>query len=97
MIRHIVFFRWKEGTTDSEVAAVAEALSTMPEVMDFIRRYEMGADAGISQGSADFALVADFDNEEDWRTYGAHPEHRRIVDEMIAPIAESIDRAQYRI
>ena len=97
MIRHMVLFRWNPGTTAEQVSAVETALRTMPDAMPFIQRYEMGVDAGINEGSADFALVADFETEEDWRKYSNHPEHLKVLKELIRPITADLTRAQYRL
>jgi hypothetical protein len=42
-------------------------------------------------------LVADFDSEEDWRIYAEHPEHRRLLTELIDPITARRERAQYHV
>jgi hypothetical protein len=96
MMRHVVLLRWKEGTTEAEITAVEEALQRMPTVMPFIRRYELGRDLGINS-SHDFALIADFDSEEDYRTYAGQEDHARVVSEVIAPILDSMSRVQYSL
>jgi hypothetical protein len=96
MMRHVVLLRWKEGTTEAEITAVEEALQRMPTVMPFIRRYELGRDLGINS-SHDFALIADFDSVEDYRTYAGQGDHARVVSEVIAPILDSMSRVQYSL
>ena len=96
MIRHVVLLEWKDGTTPDQIAAIDAALGRMPEVMPFIRRYEIGHDLGIS-GSHDFAIVADFDNEADYRTYADHPDHQAVLTELLAPAVESKARVQYTV
>lgn len=94
MIRHVVLLAWKDGTTAGQISAVENALAQMPEVMPFIRRYEMGRDLGIS-GSHDFAIVADFDNEADYRAYAEHPDHQAVLTDVLGPVVESKARVQY--
>ena len=96
MMRHVVLLRWKEGTTEAEIAAVEEALRRMPTVMPFIRRYEMGRDLGVN-GSHNFALIADFDSVEDYRTYAGQEDHARVISEVIAPVLDSMARVQYSL
>ncbi len=96
MIRHVVLLAWKDGTTPDQISAIETALAQMPQVMGFIRRYETGRDLGIS-GSHDFAIVADFDNEEDYRTYAEHPDHQAVLTDILAPVVESKARVQYTI
>ncbi len=64
--------------------------------MPFIRRYELGADLGLT-GSHDFAIVADFDSIEDYRTYADHPDHKAVSATFIAPILDSMARVQYTV
>ena len=94
MIRHVVLLAWKDGTTTDQISAVETALAQMPEVMPFIHRYEMGRDLGIS-GSHDFAIVADFDNEADYRAYAEHPDHQAVLTNVLGPVVESKARVQY--
>lgn len=80
---HIVTFRFRPGSDAPTVASAAliELAATVPQV----REYRCGPDAGVSEGNADMALVAVFDSEEDFAVYRDHPEHRRIIAELIAP------------
>ena len=96
MIRHVVLLTWKDGTTPHQISAIETALARMPEVMPFIRRYEMGRDLGIS-GSHDFAIVADFDNEADYRAYAEHPEHQVVLTDLLGPAVDSKARVQYAV
>jgi len=97
VIRHVVVFRWTEEATPESVAAVAEALGGLPGAIPSIRRYEFGPDLGLLPGRGDFALVADFDTEEDYLSYADHPEHRTVIEEIIDPIRASTISVQYRV
>jgi hypothetical protein len=88
-------FRWKAGTTPQQVRAVIDALGGLPEAIPEIAEYRFGRDLGLTEGSADFAVVADFASEDDWRVYTKHPAHRRAIEELIAPIRESRMAMQY--
>jgi hypothetical protein len=83
---HTALFRWKEGTTPQEVAAVRSALEAMVPDIPEIRHYRVGADAGLVEGNWDFVVVADFDDEAGWRAYTAHPVHQSIIAELIRPL-----------
>ncbi len=89
MITHTVAFRWKPETTAGDIAAIRDALSTMPALVPTITTYRYGSDLGVSTASFDFAIVATFDSVDDWRAYETHPDHDRIRAEIIRPwIAE---------
>ncbi len=96
-MRHTVLLRFKPDTTEVQIQAVLDGLATMPQMMDFIRRYEFGRDLGVMEGNPQVALVADFDSVEDWRAYQAHPHHQELVQQVIAPILESMTRVQYQV
>lgn len=85
MLRHVALFRWKPEMSRDDLDAVAEGLGALPGLIGEIRSYEFGADLGISPGNFDFAVVADFDDEDDYRTYLEHPTHQRVIHERIVP------------
>lgn len=85
-----------EATIDQK-QALYEGLAEMPRVMEFIRRYEFGADLGLREGNPSMALVADFDSEEDWREYSTHPAHLDLVNKLLRPITASSSRVQYEV
>jgi hypothetical protein len=95
MLRHVVLLRWKEGATEAEKRAVEEGLRALPAAIPQIRRYELGADAGLAEGNFDFALVADFDSPADFVTYQEHPEHQRLLRERLRPAIAARAAAQY--
>lgn len=96
MIRHVVLMKWKPGVTESEVNAIEEGLGRMPDVMPFIRRYEMGRDLAIT-GTHDFALVADFDTVDDYLTYADNADHKQVIVDLVGPAMESMARVQYTL
>lgn len=95
MFRHVVVFVWTPEATDGQKGAVAEALRALPGVIDTIRDYRIGADAGLAEGNSDFAVVADFDDVDGYLTYRDHPEHQRVIAELIRPILASRAAVQH--
>jgi hypothetical protein len=96
MLRHVAVFRWKPGTTDEQVQAIEQGLAALPARLPQLRAYAYGRDAGLREGNADFAVVADFDDEEGWRGYTEDAEHRRVIEELIAPVTEVRSALQLR-
>ncbi|MBF8184882.1 Dabb family protein [Nonomuraea sp. K274] len=86
MIRHIVLFTWAEDATDEQKATVTAELRKLPGAIPQMRAYTVGPDAGINQGNHDYAVVADFDNVEDYLVYRDHPQHQAVIAERIKPI-----------
>jgi hypothetical protein len=45
----------------------------------------------------DLAIVADYDDEDSYRRWFAHPEHVRVRAELLAPIIDRRERCQIRV
>jgi hypothetical protein len=86
-VRHAVLFRFVDGVTDEQVAALGEGLAGLPPRIAEIRDYSFGSDLGLASTTWDYAVVADFDSAEDYTTYRDHPDHRTIVTELVEPIS----------
>jgi hypothetical protein len=50
-----------------------------------IRAYRFGADAGLNEGNYDFVVTADFDDADGYLAYRDHPDHKKLVSELLAP------------
>ncbi|MCU1353413.1 MAG: Stress responsive Barrel Domain protein [Acidimicrobiales bacterium] len=85
-IRHIVMFRFREGTEPEQVDALCDGLARLPGVIDEIDDYRFGPDAGINDTSWDFAIVADCASVDDYLTYRDHPEHRALIRNLVEPM-----------
>ena len=97
VFRHSLMLRFNNDATDQQKQALHDGLATMPDVMDFIRRYEFGFDLGHGSDNPDMALIADFDNEDDWREYSAHPDHLDLINNLARPITAEAIRVQYEV
>ncbi|MGW3352340.1 Dabb family protein [Nonomuraea rubra] len=86
MIRHIVLFTWTETATAEQKAAVTAELRKLPDLIPQLRSYTVGADAGINQGNHEYAVVADFDDTDDYLVYRDHPDHQKVIADYIRPI-----------
>lgn len=95
--RHVVLLRFREDVTAEQTRTLAERLRALPGVIPEVRGYAVGGDAGINPGNADFAIVADFADPKGYLTYRDHPEHRKVVDECITPIAAERIAVQYSL
>lgn len=95
MFRHVVNFRWNAESSPEHVEALKAALSQLPAILPDLRRYAFGTDAGINEGNFDFAVVAEFDDSEGYLKYRDHPEHARIIVELIAPYLDARTVVQF--
>ncbi|WP_061300011.1 Dabb family protein [Herbidospora cretacea] len=86
MFRHIVLLRWIDEATDEQKAAVVAGLETLPVAIPEVRKYVIGTDAKVSEGTFDLGIVADFDSADDYVVYRDHPVHLKLIDDVIKPI-----------
>jgi len=89
MIQHVVFFKFKPGTSDDQIDAIADGLSALPESIEDIRSFVFGRDVIRSERSYDFGLVSTFDDLEALDRYQVHPEHQKVVT-LVKAVAESV-------
>ena len=85
MIRHVVMFRFRDDADEAQRQAVHDAIATMPEATGVTEAYTIGPDIGLAAGNFDFAVVGDFADQDAYTTYRDHPEHQRIVLDVIRP------------
>ncbi len=79
---HVVTFKWRDGFSGEPVAA---ALGELIPRLEGVQSYRCGCDVGMSPGTYDFAVVGIFDSREHFLAYRDHPEHQRILHELIGP------------
>lgn len=95
--RHVVLLHLRDDATDQQRESLLAGFARMPELMDFIRRYEFGFDLGnLGPDNPDFGLVADFDSEEDYRRYADHPDHQELIA-LLRELATGTIRVQYLV
>lgn len=95
--RHMLMMNLEDDVTDVQRAELLATFSRMPQVMDFIRRYEFGFDLGNLDGEVyGFGLVADFDSEDDWRRYSTDSEHE-VLAELVRSLSAGMVRMQYLV
>lgn len=97
MVRHIVLFRWVDGTTPDQVDAIAARLTALTDVIPEIRSYSVGTDLGYADGNFQFAVVAELDDHDAWETYRVHPDHRKVITELITPVLADRAAIQYEV
>ena len=90
-------FRWAPTWTEDQRSAVEAALGELPTVVPTIRSYHFGSDIGVNEGNFDFVVVADFDDVEGFLTYRDHPQHQRVIAELIAPHIETRHAVQFEL
>jgi len=94
MLRHVVLLRF---TSPEAVAPVVEALRALPPKVPSIRAYSVGTDLGLAPDNAHVSVIAEFEDEAGHAEYRDHPEHVKVIDELIKPNLEWRSATQHRI
>lgn len=80
---HVVTFKWNRTGVDGE--RIAAALRALAGELDGVVDYRCGQDAGVTPDAYDFAVVGTFTDRDAFAAYRDHPEHQRILTELILP------------
>lgn len=97
MIRHVVFFEFKDGVSQEDIEAMEAALNALPDRIDSVEAYTVGRDVGLSDVAVDFAVVADFATPEGYLEYRSHPAHLEVVETYVSPIVARFSRIQFEV
>ncbi len=82
MIKHIVLFKFMTEKKVSDMDTLIEKLRKLPEQIDLIRSYEVGANIVEGPRNYDVALVSTFDSLADLKAYGASDPHTEFIKYM---------------
>jgi hypothetical protein len=78
MLRHVVLFKFKEGTTPEKIKEVENAFAALPGKIDAIKYFEWGTNVSVENRSEGFThcFVISFLNETGRDIYLNHPDHK---------------------
>ena len=82
LLRHIVLFKFKEGTTAEELATIENTFVALPSKIPQIIDFEWGTNnspEGLDKGFTHSFFVS-FKSEEDRAIYLPHPDHKAFVE-----------------
>src|SRR3954452_9177810 len=97
MLRHVVLFTWSDSADEQRRAATLAALRRLPEDVGGMTSFAVGDDAGLSEGNAHTALVADFPDVEAYRRYAQDPVHQAVIAEHVRPFLAARSAVQYDV
>jgi len=95
MFHHVAMFRFIDGTTDDQIAAVTAGLAALPDEIDVLTGYRFAPDAGVTDGSWDYVVIADLPDAAAYPVYKNHPAHVAAVRDLISPIVAEAARVQF--
>jgi len=80
MLRHVVLFKFKDGTTPEKIKEVEKSFASLPGKIDVIKGFEAGTNVSVENRSEGFThcFVVTFLNEDGRNTYLNHPAHNEF-------------------
>jgi hypothetical protein len=97
MLRHVVPFTWSADADDERRDQTLAALRRLPDEVGGMTSFAVGPDAGLADGNAHTALVADFPDVEAWRRYATDPRHLEVIAEHVRPFLAARSAVQYEV
>lgn len=82
VLRHVVMFQFKEGTSEKQIQTIVDAFRGLPGKIPEIRAFEYGVNnspEGLADGLTHCFLVT-FHSEKDRDAYLPHTAHKAFVD-----------------
>jgi hypothetical protein len=91
LLRHVVLFKFKDGTSPADVKKVEDAFGKLPSQIKEIAAYEWGTNnspENLNQGFTHCFFVS-FRSEKDRVVYLPHPAHQAFV-EVLKPHLDKV-------
>jgi hypothetical protein len=79
MLRHYVFLKYRDGTSDGHVAVFCERMLALRDAIPGIDRLEIGRDELHDARSWDLMLIMEFASADALRAYQRHPRHVDVM------------------
>lgn len=90
-LKHAVFFKFKDGTSDDDIRAVETGLAGLPAKIETIKAFEWGTNNSPETHDQGFThcFMFTFDSTEGLKNYSDHPAHRAEAARLI-PLMDKI-------
>lgn len=95
-IVHTVTFTFAPDVDNEVVPALSAALNDLAPHSKAIRYYH-GADIGVRDGNAHYAVTAIFEDQQTFEDYLASPEHQQVIRDRIKPYVVSRSAVQFHV
>ncbi len=80
LLRHVILFKFKEGTTPEQIKEVEDAFASLPDKISEIKCFEGGVNVSPDKRNEGFThcFVLTFDSAADRDAYLANPEFKKF-------------------
>ena len=95
-LRHVVLFKFKDGTSPEDIANVEKAFAALPAKIPQIAGFEWGTDCSVENLSQGFThcFVLTFKSKKDRDDYLPHPEHKAF-GKILGPHLDKVLAVDY--
>ncbi|HWB00339.1 MAG TPA: Dabb family protein [Pirellulales bacterium] len=95
-LRHVVLFKFKEGTSADDLAKVEQAFAALPSKISQIADFEWGTDVSPEMKSKGFThcFFVTFRDEKGRDEYLPHPAHQDFV-KIVRPVLDDVIVVDY--
>lgn len=96
VLRHVVLFKFKEGTTAERIKQVEDAFRALPGKIDLIRGFEWGTNVSpenLAQGYTHCFFLT-FASDKDRDAYLVHPAHKEF-GKLLGPYLDKVTVIDY--
>jgi len=97
MIRSVTLISFKDGTDAATRAAVRAAYLRLPALIPQLRSMSAELDAGLLEGAAGLAVIAEFANREDFFGYAQHAAQTEVIYPVCGPVMAGYSTAQLEL
>lgn len=96
VLRHVVLFKFKDGTTPEQMRKIEEAFAALPDKIKEIARFEWGTDVSPEKKAQGFThcFLLTFRTEADRDAYLPHPAHKEFGS-LIGPHLDKVCVVDY--
>lgn len=91
LLRHVVLFKFKDGTSAENIKKVEDAFTALPSKISEIQDYEWGLNnspEGLEKGFTHCFFLT-FKSEQDRAVYLPHPDHKAFGD-VLGPFLDDV-------
>ena len=80
VLRHVVLFKFKDGTTPEKIKEVQNSFAALPTQIDIIKGFEMGTNVSPENKSEGLThcFMLSFSSDADRDAYLVHPAHKEF-------------------
>jgi gas vesicle protein len=96
-LRHVVAFKFKDGTTKEQIRQVEDAFRDLKKKIKEIKAYEWGTNISKENRNkgCTHGFILSFNSEKDRDTYIDHPAHKEF-GKLVGPVLDDVFVIDFR-